>query len=59
MNKDYFSQLFASLVLCFIVYLFIAGITFQFRNPTANNAACWIHIVDVLSFNKLDKFQGK
>jgi len=41
------------------LYLWVASVTFQFRNPTANQTVLLTHFPDVLAFNKLDEFQPK
>lgn len=46
------------LLLLPFIYFTIAAITFQFRNPTANDAALWLNLPSVLTFQKLEKFQG-
>jgi len=40
-----------------VVYIGIAGITWQVRNPKANQMTFWTHFVDAIKFKKLDKFQ--
>ena len=60
MNNDKTWVLAAKVIFgLFILYLGIASVIFQFRNPTANRAACIIHIVDVLKLEKLPQFQEK
>lgn len=50
-----------ALVIAFIVGLFyawVAVIAWEIRNPTANETQRLVHIVELLTFQKLDKFQG-
>lgn len=42
----------------FLIYYSIAGFVFDARNPTANNISKITHFMDVIKFNKLEKFQG-
>ena len=41
-----------------LLYTFIACAVFELRNPTANKIQLIVHIVDVYTLKKLDKFQG-
>lgn len=50
--------IFTVLVAIPILYLGVASAVFRFRNPTANDAACFREIVSVLKFERLEKYQG-
>ena len=45
-------------VLLMLIYTSIACFIFELRNPTANRIQLIVHIVDVYTLKKLDKFQG-
>ena len=40
-----------------IVFYSVASVTWQIRNPTANEIQTLFHIKSVLTFSKEDKFQ--
>jgi hypothetical protein len=48
----------AGLAIVALGYFGIACIVFQFRNPTANQAACWREIGAVLRFERVERYQG-
>jgi hypothetical protein len=48
----------ALLFLTVMLYVGIASTVFQWRNPTANQMSFWRDFSSVMTFKKLDKYQG-
>jgi hypothetical protein len=42
-----------------LMYVVVAGIAWQFRNPLANRATFWTHLPEALTFQKMPYFQIK
>lgn len=52
------SDFLAILIIIAVLFFIVSGITWQFRNPTANQITVFTHLPQVLTFQKLEKFQG-
>jgi hypothetical protein len=57
--KQNLELLAALLALIAIPYIAIAGIAWEWRNPTANKMTFWTEFPSVVTFKKLPKYQGQ
>jgi hypothetical protein len=47
------------LLLLAALYLGVASAAWSLRNPTANDSTLWTEFPSVVTFQKLDKYQGQ
>lgn len=55
----YLSLIGSVLLLLAALYLGVASAAWSFRNPTANDSTLWTEFPSVVTFQKLDKYQGQ
>jgi hypothetical protein len=56
-NPYTFRRILHIAAICALVYLAVAFIAFQARNPKCNRVAAWCHFDSVLHFEKLEQYQ--
>ncbi len=56
-KQDHIVNFIIGFFLAMLVYLSIATVIWEFRNPKANKMTVYTHFSDVIKFNKLEKFQ--
>jgi len=55
--KDYIQSGLMVIVMLFLIYMAIARLTFQYRNPLANEMSLYRNFSDVMTWKKLPEYQ--